>query len=69
MLPYVFWLLTHSKLNIESDADDNPFDEGDSKVATIMTEVAEAGCKLLCEEVIIDLKVCVLFLSQILSIN
>ena len=43
-------------LKIESE-NDNPFDT-ESKVTTVMQNIANAGCGMLCEEVMIDLKVC-----------
>ena len=46
------------ELKVESEADENPFDSDDSKIKGIMVEISNSGCKMLCEEVIIDLKVC-----------
>ena len=45
------------ELKVESEADENPFDSDDSKIKGVMVEISNSGCKMLCEEVIIDLKV------------
>ena len=50
-----------TELEIESEAAEvNPFDQSDdseSKIASIMTNIAHEGCNMFCEEVLIDLKV------------
>ena len=43
-----------SEMKIESE-NENPFDS-ENKVSGVMQSIANAGCQMLCEEVIIDLK-------------